>query len=56
MVLVDLQDEADAIEQAVDDVLEAGYRTADLAESSQAAVGTTEMGDRIVAVILEVGR
>ena len=53
---LDLQDEADAIERAVDGILEAGYRTADLAESSQVAVGTAEMGDRIAAAICEAGR
>lgn len=52
-----LQEEANAIERAVDAILEAGCRTADLvAESSQAAVGTAEMGDRIAAAICEAER
>jgi len=51
-----LQVEAEAIERAVDGVLEAGYRTADLAESSQAAVGTAEMGDLIAAGLRAAGR
>lgn len=48
---LDLHDEANAIEQAVDGVLEDGARTRDLAEPSQTTVGTTEMGDRIAAKI-----
>jgi len=40
--------EAGAIEAAVNSVLEAGHRTADLAKSGQATVSTTEMG-RLVA-------
>ena len=51
-----LEGEADTVEQVVDDVLEAGYRTADLAGLSQAAIGTAEMGDRIAAGIREAGR
>ena len=46
-----LEDEASAVEHAVDQVLEAGYRTSDLNDSSQAPVGTAEMGDRIAAAI-----
>ena len=47
----DLQEEAEAVERAVDDVLAAGHRTPDLAESGQSSIGTTEMGDLIAASI-----
>jgi len=46
-----LVDEAAAVERAVDRVLEAGYRTADLTESASVSVGTSEIGDRISAVV-----
>ena len=46
-----LSDEASAVERAVDATLEAGYRTADLAEPCQPSVGTSEMGDLIAAAI-----
>lgn len=46
-------DEAAAVEQAVEDVLNEGFRTVDLAEANVAAVSTKEMGDLIVAKILE---
>lgn len=45
-----LDDVADAIERAVNQALEAGHRTADLAGGSS-AVGTGEMGDIIAALI-----
>ncbi len=41
---LDLTDEADAIEKAVQDVLNSGYRTADIASSGTKVVGTKEMG------------
>ncbi len=41
---LDLTDEADAIEKAVEDVLNSGYRTADIASSGTKVVGTKEMG------------
>lgn len=45
-----LDDAADAIERAVNQALEAGHRTADLAGGGS-AVGTGEMGDIIAALI-----
>ena len=47
----DLQEEAETVERAVDDVLAAGHRTSDLAESGQSSIGTTKMGDLIAASI-----
>jgi 3-isopropylmalate dehydrogenase len=43
--------EAAAVERAVDSVLSAGYRTADLAASGEAKVGTVQMGDLVVAAL-----
>lgn len=39
--------EADAMERAVEAVLDAGYRTADIAASGETAISTTEMGELI---------
>ena len=47
-----LTEEATAVERAVEQTLEAGFRTADIGGGAS-AVGTVEMGDRIVAVIEE---
>ena len=48
----DLQAEADAIEKAVDTVLEKGYRTADLVgDSGIAPLSCTEMTDKILEEI-----
>ena len=44
-------DEAACIEKAVDEVLNEGYRTADIYEEGCKLVGTKEMGDRIAAKI-----
>ncbi len=44
---------ADAIEQAVTDVLEAGIHTADLALPDEKPVSTAQMGDAIVKMILD---
>jgi len=49
-----LHDEAGTVEHAVDKVLDAGWRTADLAGSSNSSVGTAEMGDRIAEAIQQV--
>ena len=46
-----LQQEAQAIENAVEKVIEAGYRTADLAEVSKETLGTEEMGRLISEAI-----
>jgi len=43
-----LTDEAQAIEKAVVDVLDGGYRTLDLMEPGMKAVNTVEMGDLVV--------
>lgn len=45
-----LMEEADCIEQAVENVLNAGWRTADLG-GGEAALGTVEMTDKILAEI-----
>ena len=44
-----LEKESKMIEQAVDKVLKAGYRTADIAKKGEKIVSTTEMGDLVVA-------
>jgi 3-isopropylmalate dehydrogenase len=46
-----LSDEADAVELAVSQVLDDGYRTADLARTGETAVSTQEMGDLVVAAL-----
>ena len=43
--------EADTVEQAVKEVLEAGYRTKDIMSDGNILVGTKEMGDQICARI-----
>ena len=47
----DLDQEADAVEEAVRQVLEDGYRTGDIMAEGCKKVGTREMGDQIVARI-----
>ena len=39
---------ANMVEQAVQKVIHAGYRTSDLTDSNQQALGTQEMGDAVV--------
>lgn len=46
-----LDKEADAIEKAVTSVLEAGYRTADIAKSGEKVIGTKQMGKLICDAI-----
>jgi 3-isopropylmalate dehydrogenase len=46
-----LEAEAQAVERAVDTVLEQGLRTADLAGQGERAVSTAEMGDAAVAAL-----
>jgi 3-isopropylmalate dehydrogenase len=46
-----LETEAQAVEAAVAAVLEAGYRTPDIAEPGEPAVTTQEMGDLVVAAL-----
>jgi 3-isopropylmalate dehydrogenase len=48
----DMPAEADAIESAIDAVLKKGYRTADLVEDGKKTVSTREMGDLVVAAVL----
>jgi 3-isopropylmalate dehydrogenase len=45
----DLGDAADRIEKAISDVLDQGYRTADIKQEGCKTVGTREMGDAILA-------
>jgi 3-isopropylmalate dehydrogenase len=45
---VDLGEEADCIERAVTEVLDLGFRTADLMEQGKTRVNTTEMADLII--------
>ena len=47
----DLDKEADAIEQAVSQVLKDGYRTIDIMSEGKKQIGTVEMGDLIVGYI-----
>ena len=48
----DLGDEADLLEAAVNDVLDQGIRTADLAQAEGSQpVSTAEMGDAVVAAM-----
>lgn len=44
-------DAADSIENAVKAVLDAGHRTGDIAVDKSKAIGTTEMGDLIIAAM-----
>ena len=46
-----LASEAEAVERAVFSVLEAGYRTPDIASERTTVVNTTEMGDQVVAAL-----
>ncbi len=47
----DLAEEADAIENAVANVLEAGHRTGDIAKTDEKKLSCSEMGDLICAAI-----
>ena len=44
-----MEDEAVAIEKAVDAVLAAGHRTKDLAKENEVSLGTIEMGEKVLA-------
>lgn len=46
-----LLDEADCIENAVSEVLKAGYRTRDIAQPSDTPLGTVEMADGILSSV-----
>jgi 3-isopropylmalate dehydrogenase len=43
--------EGDMVEKAVEEVLNAGHRTSDLAQAGQPTVGSREMGDLVVAAM-----
>lgn len=45
---LDLEEEADTVENAVKDVLNAGYRTSDIFKDGDKLVGCKEMGDLVV--------
>jgi 3-isopropylmalate dehydrogenase len=47
-----LTEEAASIERAVEQVLDAGYRTVDIAAQGTRKVSTSEMGDRIVGALV----
>ncbi len=47
-----MEDEAKAIELAVDEMISAGVRTADIARGND-VVGTVEMGDRIAQAVID---
>ena len=48
---LDLPDEADRVERAVRSVLAKGYRTGDIMQEGARRVGTSEMGDAVVAAL-----
>jgi 3-isopropylmalate dehydrogenase len=48
---LDLHEEADSVEHAVSQVLDAGHRTIDIANPGEKAVGTEEMGNLVVAAL-----
>ena len=48
---LDLDQEADAVEAAVQQVLKDGYRTVDIMSDGMKQIGTKEMGDRIAQYI-----
>jgi 3-isopropylmalate dehydrogenase len=48
---LDLTDEASAVEAAVTSVLDAGWRTADIAQKGEEAIGTRQMGDLVVSAL-----
>ena len=49
----DLHDEADAVESAVASVLDAGWRTADIAPEGVEPISTQKMGDLVVSSLNE---
>ena len=48
-----MAEEADRIEKAVSAVLDEGYRTGDIANKGDKAIGCLEMGERVRAKIME---
>ena len=49
-----LETEAPAVEQAVAAVLDAGYRTADIAGPGQPALTTAQMGECVISALAEI--
>ena len=47
-----LEDEAQAVESAVNSVLEAGHRTKDIAQAAEQTLSTTQMGQKVVDALL----
>jgi 3-isopropylmalate dehydrogenase len=50
---LDSPEQADRVEAAVRAVLKSGRRTADISTAGKAALGTSEMGDAVVAALRE---
>lgn len=50
-----MEEEARAVERAVDQVLAAGYRTADIVQFPRKSISTTEMTERIKEALVEDG-
>jgi 3-isopropylmalate dehydrogenase len=50
----DMADEADLVENAIQKVLQSGLRTSDIMQDGAKQVGTTEMGNAIIAAIEEL--
>jgi len=48
-----LNEEARAVEDAVNTVLTRGYRTADIAEKGKTIIGTREMGERVATLVAD---
>ncbi|WP_417851709.1 3-isopropylmalate dehydrogenase [Thalassoglobus sp.] len=48
---LNLEDEAKAVEAAVDAVLSAGHRTKDLAKDGEVSLGTVEMGQKVIEAL-----
>ena len=48
---IGLNDEAQAIEDAVDSILSEGYRTADIATGSERPLTTSQVGDMISGLV-----
>jgi 3-isopropylmalate dehydrogenase len=43
----DLADDADLVEQAIQNVLNAGYRTGDIMQPGKTLISTTAMGEQV---------
>ena len=52
----DRADDADLLERAVMHVLDAGFRTGDIMQPDMKAVGTSGMGDAVLAALNELGK